>query len=90
MHRVVVRCWRCRVGPAASERLGAVVAASEDDLTPVAGVALWGLLFDRLCASQVVGESDRRRLRPLGAGPYSGGAYYRALVETQLGERPLV
>ncbi|HYN28780.1 MAG TPA: hypothetical protein VES95_02750, partial [Dermatophilaceae bacterium] len=39
------------------------VAASETDLTPVAGVALWGPLLDRL---NVVAEADRRGLRPIG------------------------
>ena len=34
-----------------------VVSASEADLTPVAGVALWGPLLDRL---NVVAEADRR------------------------------
>ena len=47
-----------------------VVTASEDDLTPVAGVALWGPLLDRL---NVVAEADRRGLREIGPGGYSGG-----------------
>jgi Transposase DDE domain group 1 len=55
-----------------------VVAASETDLTPVAGVALWGPLLDRL---NVVAEADRRELRPIGPGGYSGGECYRALIE---------
>lgn len=58
-----------------------VVTASEEDLTAVAGVALWGPLLDRL---NVVAEADRRALRPIGPGGYSGGECYRALVETQL------
>jgi hypothetical protein len=58
-----------------------VVTASEEDLTAVAGVALWGPLLDRL---NVAGEADRRRLRPIGPGGYTGGECYRALVETQL------
>ena len=58
-----------------------VVTASEEDLTPVAGVALWGPLLDRL---NVVAEADRRGLRPIGPGGYSGGQCYRALVETLL------
>lgn len=58
-----------------------VVTASENDLTAVAGVALWGPLLDRL---GVVGEADRRGLRPVGPGGYTGGECYRALVETQL------
>jgi hypothetical protein len=54
------------------------VEASSEDLTPVAGVALWGPLLDRL---DLVGEADRRGLRPIGPGGYPGGACYRALVE---------
>ena len=55
-----------------------VVGASETDLTPVAGVALWGPLLDRL---NVVAEADRRGLRVIGPGGYSGGECYRALIE---------
>ena len=55
-----------------------VVEASEADLTPVAGVALWGALLDRL---NVVDEADRRGLRVIGAGGSSGGECYRALIE---------
>jgi hypothetical protein len=58
-----------------------VASASEEDLTPVAGVALWGPLLDRL---NVVAEADRRGLRPIGPGGYSGGACYRALAEVCL------
>ena len=58
-----------------------VVSASADDVTPVAGVALWGPLLDRL---NVVEEADRRGLRPIGAGGYSGGTCYRALSEVLL------
>ncbi|HMA46006.1 MAG TPA: hypothetical protein VKP11_02165 [Frankiaceae bacterium] len=58
-----------------------VVSGSEADLTPVAGVVLWGPLLDRL---NVVAEADRRGLRSIGPGGYSGGACYRALVETLL------
>ena len=58
-----------------------VVAASAEDLTPVAGVALWGPVLDRL---NVVAEADRRGLRPIGPGGYSGGECYRALTETLL------
>jgi hypothetical protein len=58
-----------------------VVTASEEDLTPVAGVVLWGPLLDRL---NVVAEADRRGLRPIGPGGYTGGECYRALVETLL------
>jgi len=58
-----------------------VVAASEADLTPVAGVALWGPLLDRL---NMVAEADRRGLRPIGPGGYIGGECYRALTEILL------
>lgn len=58
-----------------------VVGGSEEDLTPVAGVALWGPLLDRL---NVVDEADRRGLRPIGPGGYTGGECYRALTETLL------
>lgn len=58
-----------------------VVSASEEDLTPVAGVALWGPVLDRL---NLVAEADRRGLRPIGPGGYTGGQCYRALVETLL------
>jgi hypothetical protein len=58
-----------------------VVGASGEDLTPVAGVALWGPLLDRL---NVVAAADRRGLRPIGPGGYTGGECYRALTETLL------
>jgi hypothetical protein len=58
-----------------------VVTASAEDLTAVAGVALWGPLLDRL---GVVADADRRGLRPIGPGGYTGGECYRALIETQL------
>ncbi len=58
-----------------------VVEASEDSVTGVAGIALWGELLDRL---GLVEEADRRRLRPIGAGGYTGGECYRAVVEAQL------
>lgn len=58
-----------------------VVRASEDSVTPVAGVALWGPLLDRL---NVVDEADRRGVRDIGPGGYSGGDCYRALVEILL------
>lgn len=57
------------------------VVATEDDLTPVAGVALWGPLLDRL---DLIGVADELVLRPIGPGGYSGGQCYRALVETML------
>jgi hypothetical protein len=50
-------------------------------VTGVAGIALWGELLDHL---GLVGECDRRSLRPIGPGGYSGGECYRAVVETQL------
>jgi hypothetical protein len=43
-------------------------------------VALWGPLLDRL---NVAAEADRRGLRPIGPGGYTGGECYRALIETQ-------
>jgi hypothetical protein len=58
-----------------------VVSASEDDLTPVAGVALWEPLLDRF---NVVAEADRRGLREIGPTGYSGGECYRALTEILL------
>lgn len=58
-----------------------VAEASEDDVTGVAGVALWGELLDRLGLVEV---ADRRGLRPIGPGGYSGGECYRPLVEVQL------
>lgn len=58
-----------------------VVEASEDSVTGVAGIVLWGELLDRL---GLVGEADRRGLRPIGPGGYSGGECYRAVVELQL------
>jgi hypothetical protein len=58
-----------------------VASASEEDLTPVAGAALWGPLLDRL---NVVAEADRRGLRPIGPGGYTGGECYRALTEILL------
>lgn len=67
-------------GPARSVR-APVITASEEDLTPVAGAALWGPLLDRL---NLVAEADRRGLRPIGPGGYSGGQCYRALTEVLL------
>src|SRR5260370_22215916 len=58
-----------------------VVTASEDSVTGVAGVVLWGPLLDRL---GLVAEADRRVLRPIGPGGYSGGECYRSIVEVQL------
>jgi len=67
-------------GPARSVPAPAV-SGSQEDLTPVAGVALWGPMLDRL---NVVAEADRRGLRPIGPGGYTGGECYRALTETLL------
>jgi hypothetical protein len=58
-----------------------LIEATEDDLTGIAGVALWGELLDHL---GLVAEADRRQLRPIGPGGYTGGECYRAVVETQL------
>lgn len=58
-----------------------VVEAGEDSVTGVAGAVLWGPLLDRL---GLIGVADRRGLRPIGPGGYSGGHCYRAVVETQL------
>ncbi|HEY5186729.1 MAG TPA: hypothetical protein VIM19_17915, partial [Actinomycetes bacterium] len=58
-----------------------VAGASETDLTPVAGVTLWGPLLDRF---NVVAEADRRGLRPIGPGGDTGGECYRALTEILL------
>lgn len=52
-----------------------------DEVTGVAGVVLWGPLLDRL---NVVDAADRRGLRPVGPGGYSGGECYRTLVEVLL------
>lgn len=57
------------------------VQATEDDLTGVAGAALWGGLLDRV---DVVGVADEVELRQVGPGGYSGGECLRALAETML------
>jgi hypothetical protein len=54
---------------------------TDDEVTGVAGIALWGPLLDRL---NVVAEGDRRGLRPIGPGGYTGGECYRTLVEVLL------
>lgn len=54
---------------------------TDEEVTGVAGVALWGPLLDRL---NVVDVADRRGLRPIGPGGYTGGECYRALVEVLL------
>ena len=58
-----------------------IVEASEDSITGVAGIALWGELLDHL---GLVDEADRRNLRPIGPGGYTGGECYRSVVEVQL------
>jgi hypothetical protein len=57
------------------------VSQSDDLVTGIAGAALWGPLLDRL---GVVAEADRRGLRPIGPGGYTGGECYRALLEVIL------
>jgi hypothetical protein len=59
----------------------AVVEATDDDVTGVAGIALFGELLDHLGLVEV---ADRRGLRPIGPGGYSGGECYRPIVELQL------
>lgn len=54
---------------------------ADEDVTGVAGVALWGPLLDRL---NLVGVADERGLRPIGPGGYTGGECYRTLVEVLL------
>jgi hypothetical protein len=58
-----------------------VVEATEDDVTGVAGIALFGELLDHL---GLVEAADRRGLRPIGPGGYTGGECYRPIVELQL------
>jgi len=70
---LVARPWQ-RVAPV-------VVEATEDDVTGVAGIALFGELLDHLGLVEV---ADRRGLRPIGPGGYSGGECYRPVVELQL------
>lgn len=54
---------------------------ADEDVTGVAGVALWGPLLDRL---NLVDVADARGLRPIGPGGYTGGECYRTLVEVLL------
>lgn len=54
---------------------------ADEDVTGVAGAALWGPLLDRL---NLVDAADARRLRPIGPGGYTGGECYRTLVEVIL------
>jgi hypothetical protein len=57
------------------------VTVTGDEVSGVAGAALWGPLLDRL---NVVDVADRRALRPIGPGGYTGGECYRTLVEVLL------
>lgn len=57
------------------------VTVSDDEVTGVAGAALWGPLLDRL---NLVDIADSRQLRPIGPGGYTGGECYRTLVEVLL------
>ena len=70
---VTTRPWQ-RVAPVSVE-------ATEDDVTGVAGIALFGELLDHL---GLVEAADRRNLRPIGPGGYTGGECYRPIVELQL------
>ena len=65
----------------AREAAAVKVSQSDDLVTGIAGAALWGPLLDRL---GLVDEADRRLLRPIGPGGYSGGECYRAVVEVIL------
>lgn len=58
-----------------------VAEVGEDSVTGVAGIVLWGELLDHV---GLVRECDRRGLRPIGPGGYTGGECYRAVVEVQL------
>lgn len=57
------------------------VEVADEDVTGVAGAVLWGPLLDRL---NLVGVADKRVLRPIGPGGYTGGECYRTLVEVLL------
>ncbi len=54
---------------------------ADEDVTGVAGVALWDPLLDRL---NLVGVADARALRPIGPGGFSGCECYRTVVEVLL------
>jgi len=58
-----------------------VVETAGEDVTGIAGAALWGPLMDRL---NLVDVADEIGLRPIGLGGYSGGECYRTLVEVLL------
>ncbi len=57
------------------------VEIADEEVTGVAGVALWRPFLDRL---NLVGVADARGLRPIGPGGYTGGECYRTLVEVLL------
>ena len=57
------------------------VTVTDDEVTGVAGVALWGPFLDRL---NLVDVADQRQLRPIGPGGYTGGECYRTVVEVLL------
>jgi hypothetical protein len=57
------------------------VTVTDEDVTGVAGAALWGPMLDRL---NLVDAADDRELRQVGPGGYSGGECYRTLVEVLL------
>lgn len=63
------------------EAAGVKVTVTDDEVTGVAGAALWGPMLDRL---NLVDVADARRLRPIGPGGYTGGECYRTLVEVLL------
>lgn len=69
------------VGRPAREVARVRVTVADEEVTGVAGVALWGPLLDRL---NLVGVGDARGLRPIGPGGYTGGECYRTLVEVLL------
>lgn len=57
------------------------VQATDDSITQASGAVLWGPLLDRL---NLVDEADRRGVRKIGPGGYTGGPCYRTLVEMLL------
>ncbi|MEZ5222027.1 MAG: hypothetical protein R2743_11085 [Ilumatobacteraceae bacterium] len=62
------------VGPV-REVASVMPTVAGDEVTGVAGVALWGPFLDRL---NVVGVADDRRVRPIGPGGFTGGECFRA------------
>ena len=62
----------------AHESVRVKASVTDEAVTGVAGVALWGPLLDRL---NLVAVADERELRPIGPGGYTGGECYRTLVE---------